>query len=223
MKQKQYRRRGVSPRKPNPGQDAPATISIGMIILCLIISGCASTQFEQLKKKLIRQKKEKIQPVRFLDEPVRRKNSEYYKEHFLYFHTWNDTLIEFLGKNRKREIQAVREAERHLISLPKYLEPEYSEKLQALAADYQSLTAPLHVNSLPRSRESLVVKGLRRLETRVRRDFAFSEIKDHLLPDPTRIDLSAYEEEVPEEVAPEEVNAQDETKESVTPAENGNV
>ena len=168
---------------------------LAITVLSIVVCGCASSQFDQLKRKLIRQKKEKIKPVQFLEEPVRRKNREYYEEHILYFKTWNDTLIEFLGKNRKREVQSAREAERHLSQLPKYLEPEYADKLQAIVLDYETLVAPLKMKSLPTSRNSIVAQELNRLQLRVHRNFSFKEVKDHLLPDATRIDLSAYQDD----------------------------
>lgn len=171
------------------------TAGFGVIVLCVVLCGCASSQFDQLKRKLIRQKKEKIKPVQFLEEPIPRKNSEYYEEHILYFKTWNDTLIEFLGKNRKREVQAAREADRHLAQLPKYLEPEYADKLQAIVSNYEKLIAPLTVKSLPTSSNSMVAQELNRLQLRVQRDFSFKEAKSHLLPDKTRIDLSAYQDD----------------------------
>ncbi len=165
------------------------------VCICSLVSGCANAQFEQLKKKFIHQKKEKLKPIQFLEEPVLRKNSEYYEEHILYFKTWNDTLIEFLGKNRKREVQAAREAQRHLSALPKYLEPEYADKLQAIISDYEKVASPITVKTPPSSRYSRVTQELNRLQLRVQRDFSFKEVKNHLLPDKTRIDLSAYQDD----------------------------
>ena len=184
----------------------------GFILLCILLSSCATAQFEQLKKKIIRQKKEKVQPVRFLEEPVRRKNSEYYEEHILYFKTWNSTLITFLGENRKREVESAREARRHLASLPKYLVPEYADKLQALVTNYENLTAPLLEKSLPKMFNSSVAKELGRIEMEVRRDFSFKEVKDHLLPDPTRIDLTAYEDKDSEQLNTETGTGSDDSK-----------
>ncbi len=167
------------------------------VYICSLVCGCANAQFDQLKKKLIRQKKEKLKPVQFLEEPVPRKNSEYYEEHILYFKTWNDTLIEFLGKNRKREVQAAREAERHLSALPKYLEPEYADKLQVIVSDYEKIAAPITVKTLPSSRHSSIARELNRLQLRVQRGFSFKEVKDYLRPDKTHIDLSAYQDDTP--------------------------
>ena len=170
----------------------PSCLFIVAILFTVFISGCGTAQYEALRKKFVREKKKTIEVPRILAEPVRRQNQEYYKEHFLYWKTWQETLVYNLGGNRKRELQALKESRRHLASLPKYLEDEYSDKLLSHLEEFDKLTEDLEKNPLSDTRSSILARDLDRLGLRIEREFSYSTIKDHMKQGSSRVDLTPY-------------------------------
>lgn len=193
------RSNGLSWDKPVRGKPAPMIF----LIACLVfMTGCNYTQFDQFTKKFIRQKKKVEKPTQFLEEPVSRSYDQYYREHYLYWKTWNETLVRNIGGNRKRELEALREARRHLASLPKYLEDEYTNQLLGLIEQFDALGRDVKDRRLTKMSAHPLGRRIEQLGRRINSTFSYDEMKEHLRKGPSRIDITPYLDDEPDSTEP---------------------
>lgn len=160
-----------------------------ILLSLLLLTGCGS----DWEKKLIRKRVKPPRPALFQVETVSRPYAELYREHFGYWKSWNDELIQNLGKNAKRERRAIVETRRHLAILPKYLKEEKAAEARAVVEKFDLVTRPLFRLRLSAGDYTLVERGLNGLESRADSRLHPKKVKDFILPTPIPIRLGNYE------------------------------
>jgi len=166
----------------------------GLLLTAFCFSGC-STDWQ---RKFIRKKAEKPKEAQFAVESFKsRPYEDLYKEHFNYWKNWHRQLIQDLGSNRKREIQDVREARRHLAGLDKYLVDEKAAEVPVLVERFDELTQPVIDAKLSAINRNLLGRRLEALKLEIERTLHYEKMQDYLLPTPIPVNLEDYVGEEP--------------------------
>lgn len=154
------------------------------------LSGCAEVQ-----KKIVRVRKKPPPRPRFNVEPVRLSNRNYYAQRYLYWKSWQSELVKDLGGNRKKQLQDVYEARRHLAALPNYLGESQSRALASYLKVFDDLTKPLLEKRLSVTDNARMRRKLEALRLRIEKQFSPRDMNPFLKPDLPPIDLSLYADE----------------------------
>jgi C-terminal processing protease CtpA/Prc len=162
-----------------------------LVFFLLTVFFITSMGCTTLQKKFTRNKKRPpIKPQVFTQKDYKRaySNKYYYTSHFVYWSSWHDELMTYLGneKNRKRQKRAFDEILGHLDEMRRYLKEEKAAELQTSIDDIK-LAQERYASSTNPKADTAIRLGLERAGRRIAGRFPYDKIKDHILPD--EIDL----------------------------------
>ena len=154
----------------------PFVIIVAALML-VPLAGCASA-----KKKFMRKGEERvIRPVVFTEEGYSKEfsNKYYYGTHFTNWKTWQDELINYWGKNAKRERRSADEIISNLESMRDLLrEPKKSE------LDAQIDVAKQIRSTIVEDRRSGALRSeAEKLKRVINSNFYYDKVKEFVIPD----------------------------------------
>lgn len=140
-------------------------------------TGCATA-----KKKFVRKQKEQIiRPVVYTEETTVREytNKYYYQQHFTYWKTWHEELLNYLGRNSKRESRSISEMLSNLVDM------------RDLLNDPERSALDVHIQEIEKISQSLEdgVRGvtlrsrIEKLKSMIASDFYYEKVKNSVIPD----------------------------------------
>lgn len=151
-----------------------------VVTLALSMGGCATA-----KKKFIRKKKEEVvRPVVFTEQAFVKEytNKFYYIKHFNNWKTWNDELIDYLGRNAKRERRSFDEMISNLTSMLNYLKEPKRAELEAEIEKVNQLKDRLGAFT-GRGADLSVRSDLESMRRTIYAKFDYEGVKEFVIPD----------------------------------------
>ena len=141
------------------------------------LSRCASA-----KKKFVRKQKEQvIRPVVYTEETTVREytNKYYYQQHFTYWKTWHEELMNYLGRNSKRESRSMNELLSNLVDMRNLLnEPKRSE-LDVHIQELEKIS-----KSLEEGRRGINLRmELEKRKRLIASDFHYDKVRESVIAD----------------------------------------
>ena len=173
-------------------------VLIPLLMAAILLAGCN----EDWEKKFIRHREKPPQPAQFEVEQIHRPYPELYKEHFNYWRNWHGQLLQDLGRNHKRELRDLREANRQLESLEKYLTEPKKVLVRHFLEELDQGTLAFERISVSPSDYGIMKQRLESLQLEVERNLHPKKVKDYFLPTPLPMNLAEYEGEEPKIPAP---------------------
>jgi hypothetical protein len=153
-------------------------ILILLFCVSLQLSGCTALQRKFTRKK--KKPKLRIPAYKPIKEYDRRPTPELYKKHFVYWKTWQSSLIQTIGESKKRDIRAIKEIIGNLKDLKSMLTSEKAAELQSHIDKIVLLEERVSRRSLTKYDKDSVVRVLEKQERQIERSFRYDKIKDYL-------------------------------------------
>ena len=153
--------------------------SIFVIIAFLImisLTGCDAVQRKFTRKKTV------VKTPHFyqLKKYTRKPSPELYKQHFAYWESWQEELIEFIGQNHKKDVRAMEEALGHLKDMQNILVPSKAEAMQPHIERMEGAKEIIARGDLGFAVKESVRNTLEKEDRAIRRDFCYERVKNDL-------------------------------------------
>lgn len=170
---------------------------IAVLVFCMAFAGAMSSCADLEKKIIRRKKKPELPRPRFIIEPARLPNDQAYQMRYSYWKGWQAELIRDLAANpnRKKHVQDVAEAKRHLAALPKYVRDEKAPDFKPYIQKFDDLTRSILEGSLSMTGNATLIRRLEAHRLQVERNFSPKDMKKYLRENPLPIDLGSYEDD----------------------------
>lgn len=150
-------------------------IVIFLVINIFTFSGCYT-----LRKKFVRKKKHKKEPVVYVDfkEYPQVPSKEMYQNYYIFAQGWLDELIKSLGYsgNKKKQKQAISEALTNIEQLLGFLNQEGKNKLLPLYRELEEIKDRLYSYPLNEIEKDNLVKRLEYLQREFKREFSWENV-----------------------------------------------
>jgi hypothetical protein len=182
---------------------------IAVLAFCAALAGALSSCSDFEKKIIRRRKKPELPRPRFMMEPARMPNDEAYRLRYAYWKGWQAELIRDLAANpnRKKQVQDVLEAKRHLASLSKFVRDEKAPDFSPYIRKLDELTRPILQGSLSVTENARLIRRLEAHRFQVERNLSPKDMKPYYRENLPPIDLTVYEDEE-EILLPSELSSQ---------------
>ena len=152
------------------------SVIVTAIFLTMSLTGC-----EAVQKKFTRKKKE-VKTPRFyqLKKYTKKPSPELYKQHYAYWESWQEELVQFVGQNRKKDERAIDEAIGHLKDMQNILVPSKAEAMQPHVERMESARTMIFDGELSSANKDYVRSNIDREDRAIRRDFCYDRVKNDL-------------------------------------------
>ena len=154
------------------------------LTLCLLAAGCSP----QWKKKFIRKKKEVASPPAIMvlepDAAAVRPPVERYHEHYAYWKSWHSELLGSYGQLLRRDLANLRGVIAELSTLQALLTGKPAEDLRPIVAELRQIEGQWAASVSSSIRPARDRTRLEQLQRVIGKRFHYSNVKDHLIPDP---------------------------------------
>ena len=150
-----------------------------LIIIMILAAGLAGC--DAVQKKFTRKNKTVAKPRFYQLKKYQKKPSpELYKQHYAYWASWQEEMIQFLGQNHKKDERAVEEAIGHLKDMQNILVPSKAEEMQLHIDRMESARAIIFRGELSSANKDYVHSTIEREDRAIKRDFSYNKVKNSL-------------------------------------------
>lgn len=151
-------------------------IAIIAIFLVVSLTGC-----EAVQRKFTRKKKTVAKPRFYqLKKYIKKPTPELYKQHYAYWASWQEDMIQSLGQNHKRDKRSIEEAVGHLKDMQNILVPKKAEEMQPHIDKMEAAKEIIYRGDLSFANKDSIMGTLEREERAIKRDFCYNKVKDSL-------------------------------------------
>ena len=152
-----------------------------IIFLALVFFAANLTGCDAVQRKFTRKRKE-VKTPRFyqLKKYPKKPSPELYKQHFAYWRSWQEELIEFLGQNHKKDVRAVEEATGQLKDLQDLLIPSKAEEMEPHIESMQSARDIIFRGDLNFANKDYVRRIIEKEDRSIKRWFCYEKVKNSL-------------------------------------------
>ena len=151
-------------------------IFIIMMILTASLIGCDAVQRKFTRKKTVVKTPHFYQLKKYTKKP----SPELYKQHYMYWASWQEDMIQFLGQNHKRDKRSIEEAMGHLKDMQNILMPSKAEAMQPHIDRMEAAKEIILRGELSFANKDYVRSIIEREDRAIRREFSYSKVKDFL-------------------------------------------
>ena len=150
-----------------------------ILSIAVSLTGCDAVQ-----RKFTRKRKEVKTPHFYQLKKYARKPSPFlYKQHFAYWASWQEELIQVIGENHKKDKQCVEEALGNLLDMQRILIPSKAEAMQPYVDKMEWAKNIIFRGDLDFANKYEVKRTVERVERGVKSDFCFGKVKDFIRKD----------------------------------------
>ena len=151
-------------------------IFLTLIFFAASLGGCDAVQ-----RKFTRKKKEVKMPRFYqLKKYPKKPSPELYKQHYTYWRSWQEELIQFLGQNHKKDARAVEEAVGHLRDMQNILIPSKAEEMEPHVEKMEKAKDIIFRGELSFASKDYVKMMLEKEDRAIKRDFSYEKVKNSL-------------------------------------------
>ena len=164
-------------------------VFIMLIILATSLIGCDAMQRKFTRKKTTVKKPRFYQLKKYTKKP----SPELYKQHYAYWASWQDELIQFIGQNHKKDERSIEEAIGHLEDMKNILIPSKAENMQSHIEKMEGVKEIIFRGELSFADKNYVRNIIEREDRAIKREFCYSKVKDSL--------RKSFDEEAPPQLS----------------------
>ena len=147
-----------------------------MIILISSLVGC-----DALQKKFTRKNKTVTKPHFYqLKKYTKKPSPELYKQHYAYWESWQEEMIQFIGDNHKKDERSIEEAIGHLKDMQNILIPSKAEEMQPHIEKMEGARAIIFRGELSFANKDYVRSIIEREDRAIKREFCYNKVKNFL-------------------------------------------
>ena len=147
-----------------------------MIILITSLTGCEAVQRKFTRKKTVVKTPHFYQLKKYTKKP----SPVLYKQHYSYWASWQEDMMQFLGQNHKRDKRSIEEAIGHLRDMQNILVPSKAEEMQPHIEKMEAAKDIILKGDLSFADKDYVRSIIEREDRAIRREFSYSKVKDFL-------------------------------------------
>ncbi len=151
-------------------------IAVIAIFLVVSLTGCEAVQRKFTRKKTTVKKPRFYQLKKYTKKP----SPELYKQHYAYWASWQEELIQSIGQNHKKDTRAIEEAIGHLKDMQNILIPKKAEEMQPYIENMEGLRAIIFRGDLSFASKDSVRSTLEREDRTIKREFCYNKVKDSM-------------------------------------------
>ncbi len=147
------------------------------IVLLVSLTGC-----DALQRKFTRKNKAPVKRPRFyqVKKYTRKPSPLLYKQHYEYWASWQDQLIQVIGENHKKDKQCIEEAVGNLKDMQSILIPSKAEEMQVHIEKMEAAKEVIFKGDLSFANKDDIRRTLEREDRAIKRDFCYAKVKDCL-------------------------------------------
>ena len=153
-----------------------SVITITAIFLAVSLTGCDALQKKFTRKNTAPKKPRFYQIKKYTKKP----SPELYKQHYAYWSSWQEEMMQFIGQNHKKDERAIEEAIGHLKDMQNILIPKKAEEMQPYIEKMEGVRAIIFRGELSFANVDSVRNTLEREDRAIKREFCYSKVKDSL-------------------------------------------
>ena len=153
--------------------------AVFVIIALLVIvnlTGCDAVQRKFTRKKTT------VKTPRFyqLKKYTRKPSPELYKQHFAYWESWQEELIQFIGQNHKKDVRAMEEALGHLKDMQNILVPSKADAMQPHVERMEGAREIISRGDLGFATKDSIRSTLEKEDRAIKREFCYEKVRNDL-------------------------------------------
>lgn len=153
-----------------------------MMILAILFLAAGLTGCEAVQRKFTRKPKATVKMPHFyqLKKYTMKPSPELYKQHFAYWASWQEDLIQSIGQNHKRDMRSMEEALGHLKDMQNILIPSKAEEMQPHVERMEGAKDIIFRSDLSFTDRDYVRGILEREDRAIKRDFCYGKVRNDL-------------------------------------------
>jgi formate dehydrogenase maturation protein FdhE len=164
-------------------------VFIIMIFLAATITGCDAMQRKFTRKKTVVKQPHFYQLKKYKKKP----SPELYKQHYAYWASWQEEMVQFIGQNHKKDERSIEEAIGHLKDMQNILIPSKAEELQPHIERMEGAKEIIFRGELSFANKDYIRSTIEREDRLIKREFCYNKVKDSL--------RKSFDEEAPPQLS----------------------
>ena len=146
------------------------------VLLIIGLTGCDAVQRKFTRKKAVVKTPHFYQLKKYTKKP----SPELYKQHYAYWASWQEEMVQFIGQNHKRDKRSIEEALGHLKDMQNILIPSKAEEMQPHIEKMEAARDIIFRGELSFANKDYVRSVIEREERAIKREFCYNKVKDSL-------------------------------------------